>query len=96
MKQFAWFYAICICSISNVLSKEVGILINCSVPICLILQKDVLSEKIQQLTDWSLKQPMIRLNNERFKYYVKTAPRNYSMVIMLAALAPQRKCGICK
>jgi oligosaccharyltransferase complex subunit gamma len=59
-------------------------------------KEDILSEKIQQLTDWSLKKPIIRLNNDRFKQYVKTAPRNYSMIIMLTALSPQRQCGICK
>ncbi|CAF1212756.1 unnamed protein product, partial [Didymodactylos carnosus] len=57
---------------------------------------DILSEKIEQLTEWSLKKPVIRLNNERFKHYVKTPPRNYSMIIMLTALSPQRQCAICK
>ncbi|CAF1552195.1 unnamed protein product [Rotaria magnacalcarata] len=59
-------------------------------------KEDILSEKIQQLTDWSLKKPIIRLNSERFKHYVKTAPRNYSMIVMLTAMSPQRQCSICK
>lgn len=62
-----------------------------------VLSKDdILTEKIQQLTDWSLKKPVVRLNSERFKHFVKTAPRNYSMIIMLTALAPQRQCAVCK
>jgi len=62
-----------------------------------VLSKDdVLTEKITQLTDWSLKKPVIRLNNERFKHYVKTLPRNYSMIVMLTALSPQRQCAVCK
>ncbi|CAF3683829.1 unnamed protein product [Adineta steineri] len=67
----------------------------CTLP-NVLSKEDVLSEKIQQLTDWSLKKPIIRLNSERFKHYVKTAPRNYSMIIMLTALSPSRSCGICK
>ncbi|CAF1395878.1 unnamed protein product, partial [Rotaria sp. Silwood1] len=58
--------------------------------------EDVLSEKIKQLTHWSSKKPVIRLNSEGFTNYVKTQPRNYSMMVMLTALSPQRQCGICK
>ena len=58
--------------------------------------QDVLTEKISQLTDWSLKKPVIRLNSERFKHFVKTLPRNYSMIVMLTALSPQRQCVVCK
>lgn len=57
---------------------------------------DVLSEKVEQLTEWSLKKPVIRLNFEKFKQYVKSAPRNYTMVVMLTALNPNRECQICK
>ena len=58
--------------------------------------KDLLSEKVEQLTEWSLKKPVIRLNFDKFKHYVKSAPRNYSIVVMLTALNPQRDCQICK
>lgn len=58
--------------------------------------QDVLSEKVEQLTEWSLKKPVIRLNFEKFKQYVKTAPRNYSIVVMLTALASHRECQICR
>ncbi|CAF5225517.1 unnamed protein product, partial [Rotaria magnacalcarata] len=55
-------------------------------------KEDVLSEKVRQLTDLSLQRPLIRLNSERFKYYVTSQPRNYSVFVMLTALAPERKC----
>ncbi|CAF1438515.1 unnamed protein product [Adineta ricciae] len=55
-----------------------------------------LADKVQQLTDWSSKNSLIRLNSERFKHFVRTPPKNYSMIIMLTALSPQRQCGVCK
>ena len=39
---------------------------------------------------------MIRLNFEKFKHYVKSAPRNYSIVVMLTALSSHRECQICR
>lgn len=60
------------------------------------LLQDVLVDKIQQLTSLSYKTPVIRLNNERFKTLVKSAPRNYSVVVMFTALSPQRQCSICQ
>lgn len=36
------------------------------------------------------------MNGDKFRQYVKSSPRNYSIIIMLTALAPQRQCGICK
>ncbi|RNA25417.1 tumor suppressor candidate 3 [Brachionus plicatilis] len=60
------------------------------------VDSNALSEKIEQLTEWSLKKPVIRLNFEKFKHFVKSAPRNYSIVVMLTALAPHRGCQICR
>jgi len=57
---------------------------------------DLLSEKVEQLTEWSLKKPVIRLNFEKFKHFVKSAPRNYTIVVMLTALDARRECQICK
>lgn len=58
--------------------------------------KEVLAEKVEQLTDWSLKKPVIRLSFDKFKHYVKSAPRNYTIVVMLTALNPARECQICR
>ncbi len=56
----------------------------------------MLAEKVDQLTEWSLKRPVIRLDFEKFKQYVKSAPKNYTIVVMLTALKPSRECQICK
>jgi oligosaccharyltransferase complex subunit gamma len=55
-----------------------------------------LSEKIDELTEFSLKKPVIRLNTDKFKHYVRNLPRNYSIIVMLTALNPQRQCQVCK
>uniref|UniRef100_A0A023FWL1 Putative conserved membrane protein n=1 Tax=Amblyomma parvum TaxID=251391 RepID=A0A023FWL1_AMBPA len=55
-----------------------------------------LGERVQQLTDLSLKRPVIRLNGEKFRHFIKASPRNYSFIVMLTALAPQRQCSICR
>lgn len=68
----------------------IGLNVNC------FEKDDVLSEKVDQLTEWSLKKPVIRLSFDKFKYYVKSAPRNYTMVVMLTALNPNRECQICR
>lgn len=55
-----------------------------------------LSEKVQQLTEMNLKKPVLKFNGARFKEYVKSSPRNYSVIVMFTALAPSRSCSICR
>lgn len=55
-----------------------------------------LSEKVDQLRELSYKRPVIRLNGNKFRDYVKSAPRNYSIVVMFTALSAQRQCAICQ
>lgn len=57
-----------------------------------------LAERIQQLTEMSARRPIIRLNGNKFKNLVgsKSLPRNYSVVVMMTALAAQRQCQICR
>ncbi|XP_065158987.1 tumor suppressor candidate 3 isoform X2 [Atheta coriaria] len=55
-----------------------------------------MAERVQQLTEMSSKRAVLRFNANKFKDYVKTAPRNYSIVVMFTAMAPQRQCGVCK
>ena len=55
-----------------------------------------LEQKIQGLVELSARRPVIRLNGEKYRQYVKSAPKNYSIIVMLTALAPQRQCSICK
>jgi len=56
----------------------------------------VLNDKIQSLVDSSAKRPVLRLNGNKFREYVRNAPRNYSMIVMFTALSAQRQCAICK
>lgn len=55
-----------------------------------------LSEKVQNLVDMNMKKPLLRFNGAKFREYVKNTPRNYSMIVMLTALAPSRQCQICR
>ncbi|KAF2363253.1 Oligosaccharyl transferase complex subunit OST3/OST6 [Trinorchestia longiramus] len=55
-----------------------------------------LGERVQQLTDAAMKKPIINLNSEKFRQFVKATPRNYSIVVMFTALAANRQCGICR
>uniref|UniRef100_A0A224XS00 Putative magnesium transporter protein 1 n=1 Tax=Panstrongylus lignarius TaxID=156445 RepID=A0A224XS00_9HEMI len=55
-----------------------------------------LSERVQQLTEMNYKRSVLKFNGVRFKEYVKTAPRNYSVVVMFTAMAPARQCTICR
>lgn len=55
-----------------------------------------LTEKVQNLIDMNLKKSVLKFNANKFKEYVKQSPRNYSVIIMLTALAPSRQCQICR
>eukprot|EP00794_Sanderia_malayensis_P006994 gene6994-7779_t len=51
---------------------------------------------VQNLMELNSRRPIIRMNGDKFRTYIKYAPRNYSIILMLTALSPQRQCGICK
>jgi len=55
-----------------------------------------LEQKVQALVELNQRRAVIRMNGEKYRQYVKSAPKNYSIILMLTALAPQRQCGICK
>ena len=55
-----------------------------------------MSERVQQLVEWNSKKSIIRLNGDKFRQYVKSTPRNYSVIVMLTALQPNRQCSVCK
>jgi len=57
---------------------------------------NALNEKVEQLMDLSAKRPVIKLNGNKFRDYVKGAPRNYSIIVMFTALQASRQCAICK
>lgn len=55
-----------------------------------------LTDKVSQLMDLSAKRPVIKLNGNKFRDFVKSAPRNYSIIVMFTALSASRQCAICK
>jgi len=55
-----------------------------------------LPERVQQLTDLTSKKPVLRFNANKFRDFVKATPRNYSVMVMFTALAPQRQCMVCR
>lgn len=55
-----------------------------------------MAERVQQLTDMTNKKPVLRFNGNKFRDYVKAVPRNYSIIIMFTAMAPQRQCIVCR
>lgn len=55
-----------------------------------------MAERVQQLTELTSKRSVLRLNGNKFRDFIKAAPRNYSVVIMFTALAPARQCMICR
>ena len=57
-----------------------------------------LDEQVQQLNDLMERRPIVRLNAEKFRKYIgsQSIPRNYSFIVMMTALSPQRSCQICR
>jgi len=55
-----------------------------------------LNEKVQALLDMNSKRSVLKFNGQKFKDFVKSTPRNYSMIIMFTAMAPARQCVICR
>ncbi|XP_060530308.1 tumor suppressor candidate 3 [Cylas formicarius] len=55
-----------------------------------------LGERVQQLTDLTNKRSVLRFNANKFKDFVKSTPRNYSIIVMFTAMAPQRQCAVCR
>merc|ERR1719318_402741 len=55
-----------------------------------------LTDKVTQLMDLSAKRPVIKLIGNKFRDFVKSAPRNYSIIVMFTALSASRQCAICK
>merc|ERR1712025_45336 len=55
-----------------------------------------LADKVGQLVDLSAKRSVLRFNGNKFRDFVKSAPRNYSIIVMFTALSASRQCAICK
>lgn len=80
------FYSAVLCrpnvsSVSNVISQNQG---------------SSLAERMQQLMEMAMKRSVLKFNGPKFKQYIKATPRNYSVIVMFTAMAPQRQCQICR
>ncbi|KAF6032363.1 hypothetical protein EB796_009324 [Bugula neritina] len=82
--------------VATILSTVLILLPSCSISQSEPQAPMSLSQKVSTLNDLSLRRPVIRLDGEKFKNLVRSAPRNYSMFIMFTALKPQRGCSVCK
>ncbi|KXJ15801.1 tumor suppressor candidate 3 [Exaiptasia diaphana] len=61
------------------------------------ISKEVMLEaKVKQLMEWNHRKSIIRLNGDKYRTYLRASPRNYSVILMLTALAPNRQCAICR
>uniref|UniRef100_A0A3Q4GDF0 Tumor suppressor candidate 3 n=1 Tax=Neolamprologus brichardi TaxID=32507 RepID=A0A3Q4GDF0_NEOBR len=58
--------------------------------------QNLLSEKVDQMMEWSSRRSVIRMNGDKFRRFVKAPPRNYSVIVMFTALQPQRQCSVCR
>ncbi|XP_032668241.1 tumor suppressor candidate 3 [Odontomachus brunneus] len=59
-------------------------------------QGSSLGERVQQLMEMAMKRSVQKFNWPKFKQYIKATPRNYSVIVMFTAMAPQRQCQICR
>ena len=56
-----------------------------------------LDNKVSQLWDWTQQRTIIQFTSyDSFQLYLRTKPRNYSVVLMLTALRAERSCQVCK
>lgn len=55
-----------------------------------------LNERVQKLNEMSNQRSIIKLNNEKYREFVKVVPRNYSVILMLTALNSARGCQVCQ
>lgn len=55
-----------------------------------------LESRVSQLFAWSQRRSIITLSSEKFNTFVRSKPRNYSVIATFTALKPQRQCSVCK
>ncbi|THD19549.1 Tumor suppressor candidate 3 (Protein N33) [Fasciola hepatica] len=60
------------------------------------LGSDILERKVNKLVAMSAQNPVIHLNMDMFEELVASKPRNYSILLLLTALSPQRDCSSCR
>uniref|UniRef100_A0A3Q1HNV2 Tumor suppressor candidate 3 n=1 Tax=Anabas testudineus TaxID=64144 RepID=A0A3Q1HNV2_ANATE len=67
-----------------------------SLPFSCLYVQNLLSEKVEQMMEWSSRRSVVRMNGDKFRRFVKAPPRNYSVIVMFTALQPQRQCSVCR
>lgn len=55
-----------------------------------------LGDRIVKLNEMSNQKPIVKLNTDKYREFVKATPRNYSIVLMLTAMNPSRGCQVCQ
>ncbi|XP_068701481.1 tumor suppressor candidate 3-like [Montipora foliosa] len=61
-----------------------------------VTKESLLDTRVKQLMEWNQRKAVIRLNGDKYRTYLRGSPRNYSVILMLTALAPHRQCTICR
>lgn len=59
-------------------------------------QSPTIEEKVQGLSDLTARSAIVKFNLDKWKTYVRSQPRNYSMIVMFTALSPNVNCPICR
>ena len=57
---------------------------------------NALEDKVRSLVDLRDRSDVIRFDSDKFKEFCRSAPRNYSVIVMFTALVPERQCHVCK
>uniref|UniRef100_A0A915K9X7 Magnesium transporter protein 1 n=1 Tax=Romanomermis culicivorax TaxID=13658 RepID=A0A915K9X7_ROMCU len=55
-----------------------------------------LEERVSRLQTLLTKKPVFRFSGDDYRNYIRSAPRNYSVILMLTTLNPSRGCQICQ
>lgn len=66
--------------------------------VCLLQasQSQKLEAKVAQMLEWNVRRSVITLSSDKFSTYVRSKPKNYSVIATFTALKPHRQCSICQ
>ena len=100
MKEAAWVTLFLLILLHASLGEAQKVIIYCTPLLHLSCPKQSSSSKLEsrvaQMLEWNKRNSIIKLTSDKFNTYVKSKPRNYSVVAMLTALKPQRECSVCQ
>ena len=88
---------VALCLVVVVRGQKPTVSVNSRVNLCRVWWEfQTMEEKVHNLQENLMRRPVVKMNGDKFRNYVRSAPRNYSMIIMMTALTPGRGCSICK